>query len=227
MGFIVGVVLLGVLVAAGVWWARMSKSAEARRKQEMRDLVTGKIGRTARADPAEAPVSAPIAAPVPPPARPVRPQAFDPDKAERLRHENIGRPEPAPPMAPPVQPAARGLPRELTLAELQRAQKIYQQALADAEASNKGPVSRPTDSCWLQISYVDADGVWTSRNVAPYRSGNTNEKFDAWCETKGARRTFFFSRVQSGVDSRTGRHLSRQDVFQLIHPERKVPASLA
>ncbi len=221
MGFLVGVVLLGGLIAAGVWWAQRSKEADERHRQEMRDLV---MGRTGRAAPAVAPVAEPAIAPEP---RPVRRPALDPSVAEKLRRENMGRPQPAPLAEVPPKSTPGVLPREPTHAELQRVQRVYQKAIDDADAFNRRGASRPTDTCWLQISYVDADGVWTSRNVAPYKSGNTNEKFDAWCETRESRRTFFFSRVQAGGDTRTGRHLSRRDVFQLIHPERRVPASVA
>lgn len=111
-------------------------------------------------------------------------------------------------------------------AMVRRAERMHAQLVAEVERGNAGPRSRPSGPCTLQINYVDADGVWTTRNVAPYKSGNTNERFDAWCETRQDRRTFFFSRVQSGVELATGRRLDRAGVFRHVHPGRRVPADL-
>lgn len=111
-------------------------------------------------------------------------------------------------------------------AMVRRAERMHAQLVAEVERGNAGPRSRPSGPCTLQINYVDADGVWTTRNVAPYKSGNTNERFDAWCETRQDRRTFFFSRVQSGVELATGRRLDRAGVFRHVHPSRRVPADL-
>ena len=111
-------------------------------------------------------------------------------------------------------------------AMVRRAEKMQAQLLAEIERENRGPRSRPSGPCTLQINYVDADGVWTTRNIAPYKSGNTNEKFDAWCETRQDRRTFFFSRVNSGVHLATGARLDRAGVFRHVHPGRRVPADL-
>lgn len=111
-------------------------------------------------------------------------------------------------------------------AMLRRAQQVYEQAAAEAMAESRGTKARQPGPCTLQITYVDADGVWTARKVAPYKSGNTNERFDAWCETRQDRRTFFFSRVQNGVHISTGTRLDRAGVFRHIHPSRRVPADL-
>lgn len=111
-------------------------------------------------------------------------------------------------------------------AGLRRAQQVYEEAVAEAVEFNRGTKARQPGPCTLQINYVDADGVWTTRNVAPYKSGNTNERFDAWCEARQDRRTFFFSRVQSGVELATGRRLDRAGVFRHVHPSRRVPADL-
>lgn len=111
-------------------------------------------------------------------------------------------------------------------AGLRRAQQVYEEAVAEAVEFNRGTKARQPGPCTLQINYVDADGVWTTRNVAPYKSGNTNERFDAWCETRQSRRTFFFERIQSAVDLTTGLSLTRAGVFQRIHPGRRVPDDL-
>ncbi|TXH29820.1 MAG: hypothetical protein E6Q94_10875 [Burkholderiaceae bacterium] len=111
-------------------------------------------------------------------------------------------------------------------AVVRRAERMHQQLLAEVARDNREPRSRPPGPCTLQINYVDAEGEWTSRRIAPYKSGNTNEKFDAWCETRQARRTFFFSRVQNGVHISTGTRLDRAGVFRHIHPGRRVPHDL-
>lgn len=123
----------------------------------------------------------------------------------------------------------RGTARKAQAAEdamLRRAERMHQQMLDEAARDNRGPRSRPSGPCTLQIDYVDGDGVWTTRRIAPYKSGNTNDRFDAWCETRQERRTFLFERVQSGVDLRTGRPLDRAGVFRHIHPGRRVPGDL-
>lgn len=84
----------------------------------------------------------------------------------------------------------------------------------------------PHKKCTLRIDYVDAIGVCTTRLIAPYKSGNTNLKFDAWCATRQARRTFFFERIQSAVNVSTGTRMNRADVFRHIHPGRRVPRDL-
>lgn len=111
-------------------------------------------------------------------------------------------------------------------AGLRRAQQVYEEAVAEAVEFNRGTKARQPGPCTLQINYVDADGVWTTRNVAPYKSGNTNERFHAWCEMRQDRRTFFFSRVQSGIHISTSTRLDRAGVFRHIHPSRRVPADL-
>lgn len=111
-------------------------------------------------------------------------------------------------------------------AMVRRAERMHTKMIAEIERENHGPRTRPSGPCTLQITYVDADGVYTTRNVAPYKSGNTNEKFDAWCELRKDRRTFFFSRVQSGTHLRTGQRLSRAEIFKSIHPGRKIPIEL-
>lgn len=116
--------------------------------------------------------------------------------------------------------------RDVEDAMVRRAERIYEQVLAEAARDNREPRSRPSGPCTLQINYVDVDGVWTTRKIAPYKSGNTNQKFDAWCEARQSRRTFLFERVQSAVDLTTGQNLTRAGVFQRIHPGRSVPTDL-
>ena len=111
-------------------------------------------------------------------------------------------------------------------AMMRRAERMHQQLMAEVARDNREGRSRPSGPCTLQISYVDADGVCTTRRIAPYKSGNTNEKFDAWCETREARRTFFFTRIQGAVEVTTGRTLTRAGVFQHVHPGRRIPAEL-
>ncbi len=108
-----------------------------------------------------------------------------------------------------------------TAALIQQLQTIT--AIAKGNVPSK---ARQPGPCTLQINYVDADGVWTTRNVAPYKSGNTNERFHAWCEMRQDRRTFFFSRVQGGIHISTSTRLDRAGVFRHIHPGRRVPADL-
>lgn len=114
-------------------------------------------------------------------------------------------------------------------AMVRSAERYYRETMKEIERENRRadqPRSRPSGPCSLKLHYIDANGVITHRNVAPYKSGNTNKKFDAWCESRQDRRTFFFSRVQSGTDLRTGRYLNRADVFSHIHPDRRVPSDL-
>ena len=107
-----------------------------------------------------------------------------------------------------------------------RAERMHQQLMAEVARDNQDQRSRPSGPCTLQISYVDAEGEWTTRKIAPYKSGNTNQKFDAWCETRQDRRTFFFERIRSAVDLTTGQSLTPAGVFQRVHPGRRVPAEL-
>lgn len=114
-------------------------------------------------------------------------------------------------------------------AVLRRAQRIYKRTIAEAKKDNQrgqGSGSRQPGPCTMNISYVDAKGAWSHRNIAPYKSGATNARFDAWCDTQKTRRTFYFERIQCGTDLRTGRQLSQAGVFQLIHPSRSIPPGL-
>lgn len=120
--------------------------------------------------------------------------------------------------------ATSAKPQEAAM--VRRAERMHQQLMAEVARDNRDGRSRPSGPCTLQISYVDADGVCTARRIAPYKSGNTNEKFDAWCETREARRTFFFTRIQGAVELATGRSLTRAGVFQHVHPGRRIPAEL-
>ncbi len=191
----------------------ISAKLDARRKQhrrDMQDLVRGRTGRTTSASPGQqhfdGMTQAPTAAPNSPQPKPTE-LASELQAIRRLGQKG----------------KARQGEEDAMLA---RAQRLYERTLAEARAENPVGQARKPGDCTLQISYVDADGVYTTRNVAPYKSGNTNEKFDAWCETRQDRRTFFFSRVQGGVDLTTGMRLDRAGVFRRIHPQRRVPFDL-
>jgi len=113
-------------------------------------------------------------------------------------------------------------------AMVRRAERLHRELVKEVERENRRgePKSRPSGPCNLLINYVDAEGVMTSRKVAPYKTGNTNERFDAWCELREDRRTFFFSRVQSGMNMLTRQPLDRAGVFKYVHPDRRVPEEL-
>lgn len=204
--------VVGVVVAVLAIFIISTKLNERRKRhrRDMQDLVRGRTGRTTSASPGQqhfdgmAPV--PAALPSGPPAQP---SGLESELQAIRRLGQKGR--------------SRQGEEDAILA---RAQRLYEQTLAEARAENPVGQARKPGDCTLQISYVDADGVYTTRNVVPYKSGNTNEKFDAWCETRRDRRTFFFSRVQGGVDLTTGMRLDRAGVFRRIHPQRRVPFDL-
>ena len=77
-----------------------------------------------------------------------------------------------------------------------------------------------------RITYTDAQGNTTQRDIALYKTGHTNAKCEAWCETRQERRTFMFGRVQSAIDLSTGEVLTRAGFFSAVHPSRKVPEHL-
>ncbi len=83
--------------------------------------------------------------------------------------------------------------------------------------------TNPPGPATLVLNYVDADGVPTTRQIAPFESGATNRKFGAWCYLRQEQRTFLFNRIESGIDLYTGEVLSRSDIFKRIHPTRSVP----
>ena len=191
----------------------ISTKLDERRKQhrrDMQDLVRGRTGRTTSANPGQQHIVGAARAPTAlPPGPPAQPSDLESELQAIRRLGHKGR--------------ARQSEEDAMLA---RAQRLYEQTLAEARADNRAGQARKPGECTLQISYVDADGVYTTRNVTPYKSGNTNEKFDAWCETRQDRRTFFFSRVQGGVDLTTGMRLDRAGVFRRVHPGRRVPVAI-
>lgn len=77
-----------------------------------------------------------------------------------------------------------------------------------------------------RITYTDAEGNTTQRNIALYKTGHTNTKCEAWCDMRQERRTFLFDRVQNAVDLSTGEVLTRAGFFTAVHPARKVPKHL-
>lgn len=210
-GLFATLVVGGVVVVLAI--IIISTKLDERRKRhrrDMQDLVRGRTGRTTSANPgqqhSDGVARAPTALPPGPPAQPSELES----ELQAIRR--LGQ---------------KGRARQGTEdAMLARAQRLYEQTLAEVRADNGAGQARKPGECTLQISYVDADGVCTTRNVAPYKSGNTNEKFDAWCETRQDRRTFFFSRVQGGVDLTTGMRLDRAGVFRRVHPGRRVPVAI-
>lgn len=210
-GLFATLVVGGVVVVLAI--VIISTKLDERRKRhrrDMQDLVRGRTGRTTSATPGKQHSDGVAHAPTAlPPGPPAQPSELESELQAIRRLGQKGR--------------ARQSEED---AMLLRAQRLHERTLADAHADNRAGQARKPGECTLQISYVDADGVYTTRNVAPYKSGNTNEKFDAWCETRQDRRTFFFSRVQGGVDLTTGTRLDRVGVFQRIHPSRRPPANL-
>lgn len=77
-----------------------------------------------------------------------------------------------------------------------------------------------------RITYTDAEGNTTQRNIALYKTGHTNAKCEAWCEMRQERRTFLFARVQHAVDLSTGEVLTKAGFFSAVHPTRRVPDTL-
>lgn len=211
-GFIalLAVFMLAVIVAL-VFIVTKLEQRKAEHRREMQDLVRGRTGRPATLP--ESTTDSPEFGGV---AQAFTTGAPNPQQSNLIRElEAISR----------IGQKGRAKQAQED-AMVRRAERMHAQLVAEVERGNAGPRSRPSGPCTLQINYVDADGVWTTRNVAPYKSGNTNERFDAWCETRQSRRTFFFERIQSAVDLTTGLSLTRAGVFQRIHPGRRVPDDL-
>ena len=210
-GLFATLVVGGVVVVLAI--IIISTKLDERRKRhrrDMQDLVRGRTGRTRSAHHGQQHIDGVARAPTAlPPGPPAQPSELESELQAIRRLGQKGR--------------ARQGTEDAMLA---RAQRLYEQTLAEVRADNGAGQARKPGECTLQISYVDADGVCTTRNVAPYKSGNTNEKFDAWCETRQDRRTFFFSRVQGGVDLTTGMRLDRAGVFRRVHPGRRVPVAI-
>lgn len=82
--------------------------------------------------------------------------------------------------------------------------------------------ARQPGPCTLTLFYVDMAGELTRRDVSPYKSGATNQHFDAYCTLRKDRRTFFFDGIDHGIDLTTGEILSSDDIFKIIHPGRTI-----
>lgn len=99
---------------------------------------------------------------------------------------------------------------------------------ADPSSANKsarqpsGIASRAPPAS-IRISYVDAVGNQTERDIAPYSSGNTNQRFRAWCYLRNEQRDFLFERIRSATDIHTGNSMTIADVFSRVHPGRVAP----
>lgn len=83
--------------------------------------------------------------------------------------------------------------------------------------------ARQPGPCTLTLFYIDMAGQLTKRDVAPYKSGATNDHFDAYCTLRNDRRTFFFDGIDHGIDLATGEIISSDDIFKIIHPKRVLP----
>ncbi len=83
--------------------------------------------------------------------------------------------------------------------------------------------ARQPGPCTLTLFYIDMAGQLTKRDVAPYKSGATNDHFDAYCTLRNDRRTFFFDGIDHGIDLATGEIISSDDIFKIIHPRRAIP----
>lgn len=222
-GFLAMMVAIGLAAAVAVMLiASKVGQRKAKHRRAMQDLVRGRTSRSTTSE------NTTLDAPRPGGAAP----AF---MAEPQRNQPIGRTatEETAALIRQSQNITRLAKDKASASEqdkedamVRHAERMHAQLAAEIERENRGPRSRPSGPCTLQISYVDADGVWSTRKIAPYKSGNTNQKFDAWCDTREYRRTFFFERIQSAVDLTTGRTLTQAEVFQRIHPGRRIPADL-
>lgn len=137
-------------------------------------------------------------------------------------------PTPAPTQVEPTEPPSTAPARQATRFTPLR-QEIWMHG-SPAPPSGNIPsavgASRQPGPCTLEIAYVDADGVYTTRSIAPYKTGHTNQSMEAWCSLRQARRTFYFERIQAARLLPTGTPLSRAGVFKFVHPDRNVPADL-
>ena len=214
MGLLVLLVVFGLAIVAAVLLITTQRNQrKAAHRREMQDLVRGRKGgpTTAHNATTDAPQFGGVAQAFTTAA--ASPQPRQSDLAKEL--EAISR------------LGQKGRAKQAQEdAMVRRAERMHAQMVSEVERENRGLRSRPPGPCSLKITYVDADGVYTTRNVAPYKSGNTNEKFDAWCETRQDRRTFYFSRVQSGELVRSRQPLDRAGVFLYVHPGRRVPVEL-
>lgn len=97
--------------------------------------------------------------------------------------------------------------------------KAQHGAASAAQYATRAKPKNPTH----RITYTDANGNQTSREVGFYKSGHTNDKFQAWCFLRNSRRTFFFKQVAQAIDLETGEVMTRAQLFAHIHPTRRVP----
>lgn len=244
MGLGLLIFLLLCLLAAGAWGIAAVSQAKTRHRQEMMNLVRGRnTGQNVnKAGLTNVPESL-LSPPVPPRqvqvqmpvqtlsnadlhrAQLVYEQKMMDDTGRSRQHNQPARKELVVPLH-----IQRAIPKPADSSFYSRwAKQTYEKAAAKAAQDQlrvKSSRSRQPGPCTLNISYVDADGAWSHRNVAPYKSGATNIRFDAWCDTRKGRRTFYFERIQCGTDLRTGCQLSQASVFQIIHPGRSVPPRL-
>ncbi len=86
--------------------------------------------------------------------------------------------------------------------------------------------SKQPSSLAYRIAYTDADGNFTVRDVAFYKSGHTNDRMEAWCGYRQERRSFIFQRIGAVIDLETGEILTKADLFSRVHPSRRVPDAL-
>lgn len=113
--------------------------------------------------------------------------------------------------------------------------KGYKEGRNGKDSDNTTQADEPKKSKWEyrkpgqpthRITYTDADGNTTQRNISLYKTGHTNAKCEAWCETRQERRTFLFDRVQHAIDLSTGEVLTKAGFFSAVHPTRRVPDTL-
>lgn len=120
--------------------------------------------------------------------------------------------------------------------KLKAARRLAAQAEPEPEPRNFDGIGKPTarqrtnphahrqpGPLSYRIAYTDADGNATVRDIALYKSGHTNDRFEAWCGYRQERRSFIFQRVGTVVDLETGEMLTHADLFSRVHPNRRVP----
>ena len=93
----------------------------------------------------------------------------------------------------------------------------------DARQRHGGSAPGP---CTIHIEYFDADGVVTERDIALYKRGHTIREINAWCGLRQEQRTFLFERVNRCSQIQTGQPMTRVQLFEHVHPDRRLPKYL-
>lgn len=83
-------------------------------------------------------------------------------------------------------------------------------------------VGRPRKPTY-RITYVDAYGERTTREIFPYKVGRTDRGFEAWCTLRADRRNFVYVRIESAVDLATGEMLDANAFHACLRPGKPFP----